>query len=197
MIATCPHPTILARRAMADETSAWLASVAHGDRDAFSKLYDAVIDMVYGICLRVVRNREIAEEVAHDVMLEVWNSAGRYDPARGSGRAWIATMTRNRAIDRVRSIAAARRRDLAQPPPSAGPPDPVGDGVVDLDSRRRIQGALASLSDIQREALTLAFYGGLTHNQIAEHLGLPLGTVKSRIRDGMKRLAQLVDEEWP
>ncbi len=166
-----------------------LTRVADGDRDAFDKFYDASADLVFGIARRVVIDRDLAAEVTQEIFLEVWRKAQSFDASRGSARSWVAVMAKRRAIDVVRSNQAARDREDAQPAGAAEPGDPVADRVVDLDDRARVSSALTALSDLQREALDLAFYGGMTHRQVAERLDVPLGTVKTRIRDGLMRLS--------
>jgi RNA polymerase sigma-70 factor (ECF subfamily) len=171
------------------ELSSLLARVAAGDRGAFDELYERVSAIVYGLARRVVVDRSIASEVAQEVLLEVWRTADRFDPARGTATAWIATMTRRRAIDAVRSVEAARRRD-SDVRPAGLTTDPVGEDVIDIDERARVGAAMGSLTDLQREAIEMAFYEGLTYREVAGKLGLPLGTVKTRIRDGLIRLAE-------
>ncbi|MEX2655166.1 MAG: sigma-70 family RNA polymerase sigma factor [Acidimicrobiia bacterium] len=207
MTATAVHTIVAARTAPTGshryersgpmsgaELDALLVQVANGDRHAFNQLYDATADLVYGIARRVVVDRDLAAEIAQEVFLEVWRKATRFEQGRGSARTWIAVMAKRRAIDVVRSTQSARDRDLANPSALTEPGDPVGDVVADLDDRTRVSAALASLSDLQRQALDLAFYGGLTHREVAERLDVPLGTVKTRIRDGLGRLASAMGE---
>lgn len=170
-----------------------LLRVGAGDKRAFEDVYDSTVDVVYGMARRIVVDPDLSREVAQDVMLEVWSIASRFDPARGSAMAWIATITRRRAIDVVRSTEASRRREKneRQMPQTV---DPVADSVVDAETKGLVGGALATLTDLQREAVNLAFFDGLTHRQVAERLNLPLGTVKTRIRDGLTRLARTMGE---
>lgn len=171
-----------------------LGRVADGDRDAFNTFYDAVADLVYGISRRVAVDRHLAAEITQEVFLEVWRKARSFDRSRGSARTWVAVMAKRRAIDVVRSTQATRDREEANLSRVVEPGDPVGDTVTDNDDRARVSGALGTLSDLQREALDLAFYGGLTHREVAEELDVPLGTVKTRIRDGLTRLASAMGE---
>jgi RNA polymerase sigma-70 factor, ECF subfamily len=171
-----------------------LVRVADGDRDAFDKFYDASADLVFGIARRVLVDRDLAAEVTQEIFLEAWRKAQHFDRSRGSARTWVAVMAKRRAIDVVRSNQAARDREGTQPAGAAELGDPVADRVVDLDDREQVSVALATLSDLQREALDLAFYGGMTHRQVAECLEVPLGTVKTRIRDGLTRLATAMGE---
>ncbi|CAN5899639.1 sigma-70 family RNA polymerase sigma factor [soil metagenome] len=167
-----------------------LGRCAAGDESAFAELYDQVVDSVYGLARAVVRDPSMAEEIAHDVLLEVWDKASRFDPERGRAKAWIATITRRRAIDVVRSEQAGRNRETrvatSSPPP---PTDPVGDHVVDLVEHKLVRQGLEGLTELQRQAIDLAYFGGLTYRQVAQHLDVPLGTIKTRMRDGLKRLA--------
>lgn len=171
-----------------------LARVAEGDRAAFEQFYDATADLVFGIARRVIVDRELAADVTQEVFLEVWRKAGSYEQSRGSAKSWVAVMAKRRAIDTVRSTQAARDRDQSHGAGLADPGDPVGDSVMDLEDRVRVSAAVGNLSDLQRQALDLAFYGGLTHREVAEKLDVPLGTVKTRIRDGLTRLAEAMGE---
>lgn len=168
---------------------ALLVRVAGGDRAAYSDLYDEVADTVYGLAKKVVVDPSRAQEIAQDVLFEVWNKADRFDPARGSAITWIAVMTRRRAIDVVRSSESSRSREERVTVEAGTRPDPVGEQVEVTDEHHRVRRAMGALTDLQRQALELAFYQDLTHTQVAEALGAPLGTVKTRIRDGLKRLS--------
>ena len=171
-----------------------LERVADGDRAAFEKFYDATVDLVFGIARRILVDEHQAAEVAQEVFLEVWRKAGAYAPTRGSAKTWVAVMAKRRAIDAVRSSQAARARDHAYQRAAIEPGDPVADTVLDHADRAQVADALASLTELQREALDLAFYQGLTHREVAERLAVPLGTVKTRIRDGIGRLASTMGE---
>ena len=167
---------------------ALLARVARGDREAFAELYDRVAPVVAGIARAVVRDPAQAEEVAQEVLLEVWRTAPRHDPSRGSARTWVATVAHRRAVDRVRREQAGRDRDArvaATRPEQA--PSPSG-AVLDGFDRERVRRALDGLTPLQREAVTLAYYGGHTYAEVARLLDCPEGTVKTRIRDGLIRL---------
>ena len=166
--------------------------IAGGDERAFAELYDALSSSVYGVVRRVVRDGAQTEEVTQEVFVELWRQAARFDPTRGGVRGWAMTIAHRRAVDCVRSEQARRdrqHRDAAMPAGGAqNPPDAVID-ALDRDAARR---ALGELSDVQRQALELAYYDGLTHVEIADHLGIALGTVKTRIRDGLIRLRSLM-----
>nr|WP_255633308.1 sigma-70 family RNA polymerase sigma factor [Demequina sp. TTPB684] len=161
-------------------------------------MYTAVAGSVYGVALRVVRDRSIAEEVAQDVLVEVWRSARRYRPEAGSGRAWILTVAHRRAIDRVRSEQAHTDRLRAHGAKMTGSPAEP-DGVVDVAHREweasRVREGLLLLTERQQEALDLAFAKGFTHREVAASLGVPLGTAKARIRDGLIKLRDAWEEE--
>lgn len=174
--------------------NALMRQVASGDRAAFAGLYDEVAAMVYGIALRVVRDPTRAEDVAQEAMIDVWRTAPRFDPDRGSAKGWIATIAHRRAVDVVRSEQASRDRveKVGHRQPAANN-DPVVEEVEDRDERSRVRAALSGLTDLQRQAIELAYYQGNTYRQVAEGLDAPLGTVKTRLRDGLKRLAEILE----
>ncbi len=177
---------------MAAETDA-LIRASRGDQQAFAQFYDLVSPMVFGVIVKIVRSRSISEEVAQEVFVELWRNASTFSPDRGSAKAWAATIARRRAIDRVRSEEAARRRDDNEAGEARIPADTVSEQVeIDLE-RRGVVAALAELSERQREAITLAFYGGHTYREVADLLDAPEGTVKTRIRDGLGRLREILE----
>lgn len=166
-----------------------LTRVARGDEAAFEALYDQVAPVVHGVCLQVVRNPAQAEEVAQEVLVEAWRTAARFDPARGSARAWLVTMARRRAVDRVRSVQSAADRDAAASVRGMERDvDVVAESVEIRLEQQQVRRCLGGLTALQREAVTLAFYRGHTHREVAELLQAPLGTVKTRLRDGLIRL---------
>lgn len=172
-----------------------LDRVASGDQSAFATLYDDLSPMVFGIAKRVVRDTTHAEEITQEVFVDVWRLAARFDAGRGNIRSWVATIAHRRAVDRVRSEQAHRDRDRAEmftAPPHVSGPDEL---TVDHDAQQRAASALDMLSAPQREALELAYYGGLTHVEVADRLGIALGTAKTRIRDGLLRLRAVMGEE--
>jgi RNA polymerase sigma-70 factor (ECF subfamily) len=167
--------------------------VARGDQAAFGQLYDALAPLVHGLVLRVVRDPAQAEEVTQEVFLEVWQQAKRFDADRGRARAWITVMAHRRAVDRVRAAQAAADRDLRQGIKEFQESyDDVEHRVEVALESDRVNRALESLTEVQKQAIRLAYYGGYTYGEVATALGLPLGTVKTRIRDGMIRLRDVL-----
>ncbi len=168
---------------------ALLARVARGDERAFEQLYDALVGSVHGLVLQVVRNPAHAEEVTQEVFVEAWRTAARFDPGLGSVRAWITTMARRRAIDRVRAAQASTDRDVRVGTSSMERDvDLTADTVEVRLEQQQVRRCMGGLTDLQREAVTLAFYRGHTHREVAGLLEVPLGTVKTRLRDGLIRL---------
>ena len=163
--------------------------VAEGDQQALGALYDATSSLVYSLALRIVGNTATAEEVTLDVYTQVWRQAKSYDARRGSPSTWLLILTRSRAIDRLRSGTQEQQRRVyddpqEQPSPEASPEE----SSVLTERRQQVQNAIASLPPEQREVLELAYFSGLSHRHIATQLGLPAGTVKTRIRLGMEKL---------
>ena len=166
-----------------------LATSARGDADAFAQLYDATSKRIYGVIMRVLRSPDHAAEVTQEVYVEVWRQAARYDGRRGSVFGWMTTMAHRRAVDRVRSVTSDTARDDRYAYESASREvDEVWEGVEQTLDVERVRRAMISLSELQREAILLSYFGGYTHAQTAELLDVPLGTVKTRIRDGLIRL---------
>ena len=166
-----------------------LQLVARGDREAFTSLYDRFSGKVYGIVRRVLRDPSQSEEVAQEVFLEVWRQAPRFDLERGSATTWILTMAHRRAIDRVRSEQSSRdRQERVGQRDHVRPFDTVAETVEVRIEHQQVRHALEGLTDLQREAIELAYYGGKTYREVAELLDTPLGTVKTRMRDGLIRL---------
>ncbi|MFI5952218.1 ECF RNA polymerase sigma factor SigK [Cryptosporangium sp. NPDC051539] len=171
-----------------DAVSALLTQAGRGDDAAFASLYDAVAPRVYGLVLRVVRDPAQAEEVTQEVLVEVWRTAPRFDPARGSASSWILTLAHRRAVDWVRSAQAATDREQRVAAAETPAYDVVTETVDGRLERQQVLRCLRGLTDVQREAITLAYYGGRSYRQVAENLGLPLPTVKTRMRDALIRL---------
>lgn len=166
-----------------------LANVARGDEAAFERLYDAVAGPVFGLICRVVRDRAQAEEVTQEVLVEVWRTAARFDRARGTAQSWVMTMAHRRAVDRVRSAQAASDREhrVAARQREVDHDQVVEEVTVRLEGER-VRRCLGGLTNVQRQAVTLAYYGGYSYPEVAGLLQVPLGTIKTRMRDGLVRL---------
>ena len=163
-----------------------MARCARGHEDAFAELYDLTSSRIYGTVLRVLRSPDHAAEVTQEVYVEVWRQSARYAPDKGSVLGWMTTMAHRRAVDRVRSVTSEVARDERYAVTGAvREVDHVWEGVEQKLDVERVRKGMASLTAIQREALTLAYFGGYTQSQVASLLKLPLGTVKTRIRDGL------------
>jgi RNA polymerase sigma-70 factor (ECF subfamily) len=174
------------RAAEAAELAELVSLAARGHEDAFARLYDRTSNRVYGVVWRVLRSADHAAEVTQEVYTEVWRQASRFDPSKGTVFAWITTMAHRRAVDRVRSVTSEVARDENYAVAETGRDvDHVWEGVEQRLDAERVRKGMESLTPIQREALTLAYFGGYTQSQVAALLKLPLGTVKTRIRDGL------------
>lgn len=174
---------------MRDSPEERLARIATGDKRAFAELYDATAARVFGLVRRLLIDPAQSEEVTQEIYLEIWQTASRYQPERGSAMSWMLTMAHRRAVDRVRASQSSRDRDSKV-------------GIRDFDREydqvaehaeitlegERVKRALTGLTELQRQAVELAYYAGLSHTEIAEQLHVPVGTIKTRIRDGMIRL---------
>jgi RNA polymerase sigma-70 factor (ECF subfamily) len=172
-----------------DHIAALLRRVAVGDRAAFTQLYDLMSARMFGLIRRVLVDRDQSEEVLQDVFLEVWRTADHFDPTRGQGRSWLLTITHRRAVDRVRAARASVARDLRI---GMRDLDVSFDGVAEhielaIDAQAMTE-ALSRLPEKQREALVLAYFGGYHQSEIAALTGVPLGTIKTRMRDGLTKL---------
>jgi len=166
-----------------------LLRVARGDTPAFETLYDQMANVVFGVIRRVLRDPAQSEEVAQEVLVEVWRTATRFDPDKGGAATWILTMAHRRAIDRVRSAQAAHDREervaLRDHVPAF---DEVAEQVETRLEQEQVRRCLGDLTELQRESVALAYYGGYTYREVGELLEVPLGTVKTRLRDGLIRL---------
>jgi RNA polymerase sigma-70 factor (ECF subfamily) len=162
---------------------------AAGDRAAFAALYDAAAPQLFGLALRILKRRDWAEDVLQEALVSAWRNAGDYRRALGSGKTWLTVILRNRALDRLRREAAARLADGGGDLPDVADPAPSAlDLAIAGDDGRRLKDCLDTLEDMQKRAIVLAYYDGLTHEQLAARLAAPLGTVKSWIRRGLMRL---------
>jgi RNA polymerase sigma-70 factor, ECF subfamily len=173
-----------------------LTRVARGDQGAFEAVYDSLAGPVYGLINRVVRDAAQSEEVSQEVLLEVWRTAARFDPAKGSAVTWVMTIAHRRAVDRVRSATAAAAREFrsAEVPPRLS--DEVADSVAASLDAERVRHCLDGLTEPQRESITLAYYGGYSYRQVAQLVGVALSTIKTRIRDGLIRMRECLGVTW-
>ena len=166
-----------------------MTSCAMGDQAAFAEIYDLTMRRVYGTVLRVLRSREHAEEVTQEIYVEVWKQAPRYASEKGGVLTWITTIAHRRAVDRVRSVTSEVARDERYAfPGQERESDEVWERVAQKYDVQQVRGAISTLTPIQQQAVRLAYFDGLTQSQISTALSLPLGTVKTRIRDGLRRL---------
>jgi RNA polymerase sigma-70 factor (ECF subfamily) len=166
-----------------------MARVARGDSAAFAQLYDLMAPRVYGLIRRVLRNPAQSEEVTQEVMVEIWRTATRYDADRGSLTSWVLTMAHRRAIDRVRSEQSSSDREQAAAAASSTTEyDEVAETVTTNLEVEQVRHCLGSLTELQRESVTLAYYGGYSYREVAELLDAKLATIKARMRDGLIRL---------
>jgi RNA polymerase sigma-70 factor (ECF subfamily) len=170
------------------DLDALIARIAKGDERAFAELYDEMAPTVYGIVLRVVRDHTQAETVTGEVFAELWRRAARDDRPRGGVRIWAVTIAHRRAVDHVRPEPSRRGHRRLDGAPPAGRADRSLHRMIDSLDRDRARRALAELSDGERRVLELAFFDGLTHVAVAEHVGVAVDTVTTRIRDGLIRL---------
>lgn len=162
---------------------------AEGDETAFTRLYDAASPRLFGLVLRILRDRAQSQEVCQEVFLEIWRTAARFDPDRGSPLTWMMTIAHRKSVDRIRSAEASSRRDTRYVETSHEVEyDVTAEAASSSMDGQRVSAALAALAPGQRNALELAYFGGLTHSEVAEKLGVPLGTAKTRIRDGLIKL---------
>lgn len=166
-----------------------LGRIAEGDQAAFGELYDQLAPRVLGLIRRLLKDHAQSEEVTQEVFLEIWQTATRYDSAKGGASTWILTMAHRRAIDRIRSSQSTRDRDtrigIRDFPTEY---DSVAESVEVTIESERVKQAMERLTELQRQAIQLAYYGGYSHSEVADLLKVPIGTVKTRLRDGMIRL---------
>ena len=174
-------------RAAGKDLAAQIGLIARGDSNAFNAVFEQVGPSVFGIVRRVIRDPAQSEEVTQDVLLEVWRNASKFDSARGSAMAWVMTLAHRRAVDRVRSVQKESERERRTASADI-PYDEVMEAVESSLERERVRRCLKSLTGLQRESVTLAYYGGYTYDQVASLLGVPTGTIKTRMRDALIRL---------
>lgn len=181
-----------------DQTSAptteeLMLRIATGNENAFEELYDRLSPQVFGLVRRILKDQAQSEEVAQEVFVEAWQQAARYDAARGKAITWLLTLAHRRAVDRVRASQASKDRDLREGIKEfQASYDDVEETVILHEESRRVNQALEQLSESQRDAIQLAYFGGYTHLEVAELLKIPVGTAKTRIRDGMNKLRDLM-----
>jgi len=165
---------------------------ARSEESALAELYDRYGRTAYGLALRVLRDPALAEDAVQEAFLTLWRTASRFVPERGKASTWILTLVHRRAVDTVRREQRQRTESIERGPEPGG-------GAADEDAwlrlqRERVQAALRRLPDAQREALELAYYGGLSQSELAERLGQPLGTIKSRMFTGLSRMRELLGD---
>ncbi|QNE47833.1 sigma-70 family RNA polymerase sigma factor [Glaciihabitans sp. INWT7] len=166
-----------------------LAQIAGGDQAAFGALYDEISPRVFRLIRRLLVDHAQSEEVTQEVFLEIWQNASRYEPSKGGASTWILTMAHRRAVDRIRSSQSGRDRDVKIGIRDfVSDYDNVADTVETTIEHERVKEAMSQLTELQRQAVTLAYYGGYSHSEVAAMLSVPIGTVKTRLRDGMIRL---------
>jgi len=173
---------------------ALVALVARGDEDALAELYDRIGRIAYGLALRVLRDDRLAEDAVQDGFLAVWRTAAAFRPERAKASTWVLTLVHRRAVDLVRREERRRAEPLAEEASVAEAAEPTEEAAWLRFERERVQAALGQLPDTQREALELAYYGGFSQSELAERLGVPLGTIKSRMFAGLARLRELLDD---
>ena len=173
---------------------ALVALVARGDEDALAELYDRVSRIAYGLALRVLRDERHAEDAVQEAFLQVWRSAASFRAERAKASTWILTLVHRRAVDLVRREERRQAEPLDGEDAAGAAPEQTEEAAWLRFERERVQSALGQLPDVQREALELAYYGGFSQSELAERLGVPLGTIKSRMFAGLARLRELLDE---
>jgi RNA polymerase sigma-70 factor, ECF subfamily len=179
------HPAV-GQQASAARLAELVALSAYGHEEAFAELYDLTAARIHGVALRVLRSADHAAEVTQEVFVEIWRQAARYSSEKGSVMAWMTTMAHRRAVDRVRSVSSEAARDERYAAATTDRAvDYVWAGVEQRLDVERVRKGMASLTAIQREAIMLTYFGGYSQSQVAQLLNLPLGTVKTRIRDGL------------
>jgi RNA polymerase sigma-70 factor (ECF subfamily) len=178
------------------EVGALLLRVGHGDAQAFDELYERTAHRVYGLVRRILIDAEMSAETTQDVFLALWvGDAARFDPVQGSGMSWMMTIAHRRAVDKVRAEQSHRVRDSRWGLRNRDTDyDQVADAVIEGSEADAVRSGLRTLSKVQREAIHLAYYSCMTYVQVADHLGVPVPTVKTRIRDGIKRLGSCLQE---
>ena len=173
---------------------ALVALVARADGDALAELYDRVGRIAYGVALRVLRDERLAEDAVQEAFLQVWRSAATFRAERAKASTWVLTLVHRRAVDLVRREERRRAEPLTDDSVLGAAPEATDEAAWLRFERERVRAALAQLRDVQREAIELAYYGGFSQSELAEKLGVPLGTIKSRMFTGLARLRELLDD---
>jgi RNA polymerase sigma-70 factor, ECF subfamily len=173
---------------------ALVALVARGDEDALAELYDRVGRIAYGLALRVLRDERHAEDAVQEAFLQVWRSAATFRAERAKASTWVLTLVHRRAVDLVRREERRQADPLTDDSAAGIAPEETDEAAWLRFERERVQVALKQLPDVQREALELAYYGGFSQSELADRLGVPLGTIKSRMFAGLARLRELLDD---
>ena len=176
---------------------ALVALVARGDEDALAELYDRVGRIAYGLALRILRDERHAEDAVQEAFLQVWRSAATFRPERAKASTWVLTLVHRRAVDLVRREERRQADPLTDDAAALEAAEQTDEAAWLRFERERVQTALKQLPDLQREALELSYYGGFSQSELAERLGVPLGTIKSRMFSGLARLRELLDESAP
>lgn len=190
-----PHDRFAMRKQHAHlSDEALVALVARGDEQALAELYDRVGRIAYGLALRVLRDERLAEDAVQEAFLQVWRSAATYRAERAKASTWVLTLVHRRAVDLVRREERRQAEPLTDDSVLVPAPEQTEEAAWLRFERERVQAALAELPDVQREALELAYYGGFSQSELADRLGVPLGTIKSRMFAGLSRLRELLDD---
>ncbi len=180
--------------AVGPDLAGLLTRSARGDEAAFAELYDATASRLHGLVVRVVRDRAQSEEVTQEAFLDIWRHCTRFDSSKGSPLSWMLTIAHRKAVDRVRSAEAAKAREVTYETTTTGREhDSTLEQVEVRLDQQRVRRALSTLTDTQRGAVELAYLGGHTHTEVAALLDIPLGTAKTRIRDGLIRLRDILE----
>lgn len=175
----------------------WITLIVDSDQTALGLLYESLVGQIYGLALRITRRVQLAEEVVQDTFWQVWRQAPRFDPERGSAIAWVMTIARSRALDALRRIEPneCNLEPEALALFEASDHDIPPDLLVAMQQGHQLHAALASLDAMPRQLVSLAFFRGLSHDEIAGHTGLPLGTIKSHIRRALLTLRQVLTSD--